>query len=88
MHGFRFPDSMKNSLPEKELQIISIIALSNIIVKVLRIGSGGDEKIPPIADIIKNTLKITQKTVHELIEELREENEKIMDFVKSVENVG
>ena len=81
-------DSVKNSLPEKELQIVSIIALSDVIVKVLRIGSGGDVKIPQIEDAIKTTLKITQKTVQELIVELRKEQDKIMDFVKSVGNRG
>ena len=74
----------KNSIPPEQLKIISIVSLSDIIVKVLKFGTGGDNKVPPIDAVIKTSLKVPQSTIQELVDELKKEKEKITAFVKSI----
>jgi HD-like signal output (HDOD) protein len=59
----------------------AIIHLADIFCRALAIGSGGDEKIPPLDAFAWETLKIKTHTIEPILEEMQKEFDDISLFI-------
>ncbi len=61
---------------------ISIVHCADILVRALDFGNGGDNKIPCLADHVWKTLKLNEKNLPPILEEISEEVEKAKIFMQ------
>ncbi len=72
-------------IPSKSLNhytTISIVHCADILVRALDFGNGGDNKIPCMADHVWKTLKLNQKILPQILEDINEEVEKAKIFIQ------
>lgn len=67
------------------MQITSVIHLADILCKRAHIGNGGDNKIPPLHSLAKEHLKLEESDLDTIVEELKQEEEKVKSFLRAIQ---
>ena len=72
------------ALANENMKHASIIHLADILVRTLRTGSGGDNRIPMVSESAWNELGLDSNRLPQLLEDVTEEAEKatvFLDFI-------
>jgi len=68
----------------KHLQMTSVVHLADILCKRAQIGNGGDNKICPPHSLAKEHLKLEEPDLDTIVEELKQEEEKVTSFFHAI----
>jgi putative nucleotidyltransferase with HDIG domain len=69
----------------EHMQITSVVHLADILCKRAHIGNGGDNKIPPLHSLAKEHLKLEESDLDTIVEELKQEEEKVKSFLRAIQ---
>lgn len=63
---------------------VSVVHLADILSKKASIGNSGDNTIPCFQKIAESTLRIGEEEIDEIVEELKNDEEKVQAFINSI----
>ena len=70
---------------ENSRHMTSVVHLADILCRRAHIGSGGDDKISPVHTLAKEYLKLEEDDLDKMVEELKQEEEKIQAFLGAIQ---
>jgi len=67
------------------MQMTSIVHLADILCKRAHIGNSGDKKIPAIQLHAQENLNLEEDELKKIIEELKQEEDKVKSFLSAIQ---